>query len=52
MKPPKKIEKITIRVEEEIKNDLQVLADSEQRKLSDYIRIELIKIIEAKKGKT
>ncbi len=36
-------------MEEGIKNELQKIADSERRLLSDFIRLELEKIIESKK---
>lgn len=40
---------INIRIEEEIKKKLQAMADKDQRKLSDYIRLQLEKL--ANKGK-
>lgn len=40
---------IIIRVEEDLKKKLQVMADKDSRKLSDYIRLQLEKL--ATKGK-
>ncbi len=40
---------IIIRVEEDLKKKLQVMADKDSRKLSDYIRLQLEKL--AGKGK-
>ena len=48
MKQPKK-EDIHIRVNESTKIELQALADADQRILSDYLRIELEKMIAQKK---
>lgn len=39
---------INIRVTEEIKKQLQQLADNDRRSLSDYIRLQLEKIAEQK----
>ena len=39
-----KTEAIVVRVDPELKNKLQKLADADQRKLSDYVRIQLLKI--------
>jgi uncharacterized protein (DUF1778 family) len=46
MKSPKNGIKITIRVDVETKDALQLLADSDKRKLSDFIRVKLEKILE------
>lgn len=46
MKSPKKEIKITIRVDVETKNTLQLLADNDKRKLSDFIRIKLEAFLE------
>ncbi len=51
MKPAKKDVKFSIRISAETKKDLQHLADNEKRNLSDYIRIELEKIVAEKKPK-
>jgi predicted DNA-binding protein len=51
MKSPKnETEKITLRLPTEMKNDLQLLADNEDRKLSDYIRVKLKALISQEKG--
>jgi mRNA-degrading endonuclease RelE of RelBE toxin-antitoxin system len=49
MKSDKKGIKITIRVSQTVKDSLQSLADEERRVLSDFIRIQLEKIIQSKK---
>lgn len=41
MKTGTKSETIIVRVDEEIKKDLQKLADADKRKLSDYVRLVL-----------
>lgn len=41
MKKGTKSETIIVRVDEEIKKDLQNLADTDKRKLSDYVRLVL-----------
>jgi predicted DNA-binding protein len=46
MQFPKKDIQIAIRVDVETKKALQVLADNDKRKLSDFIRIQLEKILE------
>ena len=51
MKTSKKEVKISLRIEEETKIQLQALADNDKRKLSDYIRIELEKIVTQKKNR-
>lgn len=38
--------RVTIRLKEQTKNDLQKLADYNKRKLSDYIRVELEELCE------
>ena len=40
-----KLEKIGIRVSSELKSQLQKLADEDKRKLSDFIRLELEKVV-------
>lgn len=42
---------LNIRVEEQTKKDLTVLADQDRRTLSDYIRLQLENIVEATKKK-
>lgn len=44
-------EMLRLRLTKELKNNLQKLADKDKRKLSDYIRIELEKIVEKAKTK-
>ena len=44
-------EALRLRISKETKEGLQKLADKEQRKLSDYIRIELTKLVEKDKKK-
>lgn len=44
-------ETLRIRVSTEVKNQLQALADKDKRKLSDYLRLQLIKLIEDTKTK-
>jgi hypothetical protein len=47
-----KTEMITIRIDRGTKEKLQVMADNDRRSLSDYIRVQLEKIVElSKKGK-
>jgi hypothetical protein len=47
-----KTEMITIRIDKGTKAKLQILADNDRRALSDYIRVQLEKLVEAsKKGK-
>lgn len=43
-----KDETIVIRVDSELKMKLQKLADRDKRKLSDYIRLQLEKLVEKK----
>ena len=43
-----KDETIVIRVDSELKMKLQRLADRDKRKLSDYIRLQLEKLVEKK----
>ncbi|HRH48927.1 MAG TPA: hypothetical protein PLP23_09250 [Panacibacter sp.] len=45
MKEQKKEVKISIRIEEKTKISLQALSDLDKRSLSDFIRIELEKIV-------
>lgn len=42
-------EALRLRLSNEIKADLQKLADRDNRKLSDFVRIELVKIIDQNK---
>ena len=42
-------EALRLRLSRELKADLQKLADKEKRKLSDYVRLELVKIVEKEK---
>ena len=42
-----KNEFIVVRVEPELRQKLQALADADNRKLSDFIRLQLIKLAEA-----
>ena len=47
-----KTEMINIRIDKSTKQKLQVLADNDRRSLSDYVRIQLEKLVETtKKGK-
>ena len=41
-----KTEVIQVRIEQDVKEKLQQLADADHRKLSDYIRLQLIKFLE------
>jgi len=43
---------ITIRISEDLKKSLQRLADSDRRKLSDYVRLQLENIVNTKKKKS
>lgn len=47
----KTMETIGIRVTEQLKKALQKLADNDKRKLSDYCRIQLEKVVEQSKTK-
>lgn len=51
MKSKKKDIRITIRVEQETRDSLQVLADKNKRTLSDYIRIKIEDFIFNEKDK-
>lgn len=42
-------EALRLRLSKDVKEELQKLADRDNRKLSDYIRLELIKLIEREK---
>jgi hypothetical protein len=42
---------VGIRMSSQLKKSLQKLADADKRKLADFIRIELEKIVEQSKGK-
>lgn len=46
-----KNEAIVIRVDQTLKGSLQKMADNDNRKLSDYIRVQLMKMVEAARGK-
>jgi hypothetical protein len=46
-----KTDAIVIRVDASLKADLQKMADMDNRKLSDYIRVQLIKLVESIKKK-
>jgi len=46
-----KDEKIVIRVEPQLKKDLQQMADQDFRTLSDFIRLQLKKLVESFKQK-
>lgn len=45
MKTPKKEVTIGLRIDIDTKNALQQLADTDRRKLSDFIRLELEKLV-------
>jgi hypothetical protein len=47
----KKDSTIILRVEEDLKKALQELADLDSRKLADFIRLQLKKLVESKKQK-
>lgn len=46
-----KEETIQIRVEPSLKKELQKLADADNRKLADYVRVQLIKLVDELKKK-
>jgi uncharacterized protein (DUF1778 family) len=46
-----KSETILVRVEPELKEVLQKMADKDNRKLSDFVRVQILKMIEAAKSK-
>lgn len=46
-----KTESVTLRMEKKLRDKLQALADKDNRKLSDYIHLQLLKLIELKKTK-
>ena len=46
-----KSEAIVVRVDAELKAKLQVMADNDNRSLSDFIRVQLIKLAESQKSK-
>lgn len=46
-----KDETIQIRVEPTLKKELQKLADADNRKLADYVRLQLIKLVDENKKK-
>ena len=51
MQSPKKEIQIAFRVDIETRNALQLLADNDKRKLSDFIRIQLEKVLEDNQSK-
>lgn len=46
-----KSETILVRVEPELKAVLQKMADKDNRKLSDFIRVQMVKMVDALKSK-
>jgi predicted transcriptional regulator len=46
MKLDNKTEMLTIRIDKETKGKLQLMADKDRRSLSDYIRLQLEKLVE------
>lgn len=46
-----KSETILVRVEPELKEVLQKMADKDNRKLSDFVRVQMLKMVEASKSK-
>lgn len=46
-----KDETIQVRVEPTLKKELQKLADADHRNLADYVRLQLIKLVEENKKK-
>lgn len=46
-----KTDTIILRVESDLKRDLQKLADMDSRSLADYIRVQLRKLVEVSKKK-
>ena len=52
MDSSKKDEKITIRLPADIKDKLKMLAKKNNRKLSDFIFLELVRIVEAQDQNT
>ena len=46
-----KEEIVTIRMEEELKKELQKLADKDHRNLSEFIRLQLERLVETSKKK-
>ena len=46
-----KSEAIVIRVDEDLKSTLQEMADKDNRKLSDFVRVQLMKLVEISKKK-
>ena len=46
-----KNEAIVIRVDQSLKGNLQKMADMDNRKLSDFIRVQLMKMVEASRSK-
>ena len=46
-----KEEIVTIRMDTDLKTELQKLADKDQRNLSDYLRLQLKRLVETSKKK-
>ena len=46
-----KSETILVRVEPELKEVLQKMADKDNRKLSDFVRVHMLKLVESFKSK-
>jgi predicted HicB family RNase H-like nuclease len=46
-----KEETLQLRVEPSLKRELQKMADADNRKLADYVRLQLIKLVEENKKK-
>lgn len=46
-----KSETILVRVEPELKEVLQKMADKDNRKLSDFVRVQLMKLVESSNKK-
>jgi len=47
-----KTEIVPVRLTPELKLDLQKLAETDNRNLSDFIRVQLLKVVETSKKKT
>ena len=46
-----KSETILVRVEPELKDVLKKMADKDNRKLSDFVRVQMLRIVETSKNK-
>ncbi len=46
-----KTDTIIVRVNPELKTDLQKMADMDSRKLGDFVRVQLVKLVETSKKK-